>query len=346
MWMLPFADDSTPPEQVEVLDEAIDEELDESVGDEVSKTLLVMLPWSISILFHLAIILLAFFLGWVIVQQEEPDEITIAAPTINPMPPMPVNERIAERKPEQRVRTPAKAPTKPKVQTEVVLDMPTLVAVTAPSATAPAITNSPGGEDFLGVPSSGGGAPPPSRIAFVIDASGSLIDTFPFIIDELKRFVNSLEASQSFTILFYTGDEVIEVPPGKLRKANSEHKQRVINWIDIDSYNVIPRGSGDPIRAIRQALSYRPQLIYLLSDNITGRGAYSINQQTLLNAIRQANRSNTKITTIQFIYEDPLALAPDKEGKPAGPDARTLKKIADMTEGFHEFVPASELNIH
>ena len=347
MWMLPFADSHSQPDHVEVLDEAYEEE-EVGVGDEISKTLMVLLPWSISVLFHLAIILLAFFLGWVVVQQQAEEEIVIASPTLNEPPPIPIQAKLEARKPDEKARKTPQPPAKPKVQVVSEVPLDSVLAVVSPTATMNPLQGEPGNDNFFGAGSGdgGGGGIQPTQIAFVIDASGSLIDTFPFVVEDLKRFIRNLERKQSFTIIFYGDDKITEVPPGGLRKADSQHKQKVIDWIDMSNYNVVPKGSGDPVKALQRALSYKPQLIYLLSDNITGRGRYSINQQDLLNEIKRSNRSNTKISTIQFLYEDPLALAPDETGKVAGPKGRTLAKIADMTGGVHQFVPASELNIH
>lgn len=341
MWMLPFADE---PEQVEVLDEVFEED-EATVGDEVSKTLMVLLPWSISILFHLAIILLAFFLGWVIYQEQEEEEYVEAAPTITPIPETKIESEIKARKPDKRPNPSPKPPQNPEVQ--VVSDIPleSVIAVMSPTATANPMTGPPGEGKFFGAGGGGGSAVQPTQIAFVIDASGSLIDTFPFVVEELKRFIRTLERKQSFTVIFYSDDKIIEVPPRGLNRADSKRKQMVIDWIDLSSYNVVPRGAGDPVAALQRALGYRPQLIYLLSDNITGKGKYSINQQTLLNEITRANIGNTKITTIQFMYEDPLALAPGSSGNLAGPDARTLKKISDQTGGEHQFISAEDLGI-
>lgn len=341
MWMLPFADE---PEQVEVFDEVFDED-EETVGDEVSKTLMVLLPWSISILFHLAIILLAFFLGWVIYQDQEKEEIVEAAPTITPMPETKIKSEVKARKPDQRQSPSPKPPQNPTVQVVSEIPLESVIAVMSPTATASPMAGPPGEGKFFGAGGGGGGGVQPTQIAFVIDASGSLIDTFPFVVEELKRFIRTLERKQSFTVIFYTDDKVIEVPPRGLNRADSKRKQMVIDWIDLSTYNVVPRGAGDPVQALQRALGYKPQLIYLLSDNITGKGKYSINQQTLLNEITRANRANTKITTIQFMYEDPLALAPGSSGGLAGPDARTLKKIADQTGGEHQFISAEDLGI-
>ena len=110
----------------------------------------------------------------------------------------------------------------------------------------------------------------------------------------------------------------------------------MIRWIDIDSGNIVPAGQSNPVTALRLALKYKPQLIFLLSDNITGQGQYELNQRRLLEEIKKANQGNTKINTIQFLYPDHLA----KIGfKP------TMQQISDSTGGIYKFIDGRELGI-
>ncbi len=174
------------------------------------------------------------------------------------------------------------------------------------------------------------------KIAFVIDASGSLIDTFPSVVDELIKTINKLSEKQEFTIVFYQGDTVIEVPTPNLgfKRATSEIKQKVIDWIQLSSHNIVPQGTSNPIPALQRALQYHPQLIFLLSDSITGSGAYAVDQRRLLDAIKKTNTSGTKICTIQFIYTDPLANIGMKG---------TMQSIADQTGGKYQFVSPEDI---
>ena len=57
--------------------------------------------------------------------------------------------------------------------------------------------------------------PPPGvqarRVVFVVDASGSLIDTLAFVIRDLKRAVGSLNERQMFTVIFFQGSYQVSV---------------------------------------------------------------------------------------------------------------------------------------
>jgi len=174
------------------------------------------------------------------------------------------------------------------------------------------------------------------RIAYVVDASGSLIDTMEFVLAELQRSIDELSDRQSFTVIFFQADRTLEAPPAGLKPATPAIKQQVQQWFSPQAGNVRATGGTSPQAALRLALQYKPQLVFLLSDNITGRGQYQVNQDRLLQQIRQMNTSKTKINTIQFLYPDPLA---------AAGTGGTLELIAQQTGGVYRFVSGRDLGI-
>lgn len=124
-----------------------------------------------------------------------------------------------------------------------------------------------------------------------------------------------------------------------MRTATRENKTMVFNWID--SGQIIAQGGNNPVKAVQLALSYQPELIYILSDNITGNGVYQVDQRTFVDDVVKANkpangRAPAKINTIQFITPDPLV---NYGMKP------TLKEISDRTGGLYKYLDAKELGI-
>jgi hypothetical protein len=174
-------------------------------------------------------------------------------------------------------------------------------------------------------------------IVYVIDASGSLVDTLPFVINELKRSLSELSDLQQFDVFFFQDEQVLEAAGPGWKKASREKKDQVIAWIDPKAGNVAPNGKTSPVKAIQKALGLKPapQLMFILSDNITGRGQYEIDQKTLLAEIDKANTGGTKINAIQFLYPDPLTKY--SGFKP------TLQLISDKTGGIYKFIDAREL---
>jgi hypothetical protein len=174
------------------------------------------------------------------------------------------------------------------------------------------------------------------KVVYVVDASGSLIDTLPDVIKELKRSIARLDEQQEFTVLFAQADEVIEIPAkGKLKRATPSNKDSAVKWIDTGSGNVVPKGTSNPIKALQAALIYRPDMIFLLSNNITGQGRFNLDQKQLLASIARANFGKSKINTFQFLYADPLSERGQKGA---------MERIAEATGGVYKFIDASELD--
>jgi len=174
----------------------------------------------------------------------------------------------------------------------------------------------------------------PRRVVFLIDASGSLVDTFPFIVEQVTDSVASLPAGDMFTVLFFRDGRVIEQRPLGLKEVTADTRQAAVAWMR----TVHARGRTSPVPAIERALSYRPDDVILLADNITagpgGVAGMRQRQARILDIIAQTSRG-TRIHTIQFLYDDPLAEVPGMEG--------TLATIARQTDGRHRFVRESDL---
>ena len=298
-----------------------------------------LLPWTVSFVLHAVMVLLALFAVWSVIQQQQ-QQIIIPTARLSATPGAPLQmkqvPRLKADPVARRTVSPIRKQTPVQMLTEPQSDA-SLVGVMGSSGNANPFeaTVSGGGElraQFLG---SGGNA---RRIAFVIDASGSLIDTFPFVITELKRSISQLSQRQHFTVIFFQGSDVIEIPPIGIdqKRASTAIKQQTIDWLAKENYHVIPNGTTNPRLALRRAFEYRPELIFLLSDAITGQGQYEMDQKQLLDEIQRINRSGTKINTLQFIQQDKL----EKAGLTG-----TMKLIAQQSGGVYKFISEADLNI-
>ena len=149
-------------------------------------------------------------------------------------------------------------------------------------------------------------------LVYVVDASGSMLLHLSAVLDELERSLQALHPEQSFAILFFQKDTAIHVPPkGKLQSAHGNQIQDAMEWIRSSGY-VIPSGSSNPIAALRVAVRLNPDVIYLLSENITGSGKHAIESSELLEALEKLNPRNVKtgkrqveINCIEYLTRDP-----------------------------------------
>lgn len=311
-----------------------------SLADEANAVLMALLPWGISVLFHVGLVLVAVFAIWTTVNQIDDQEVIVPMIRLSTTPGAPLQmrteQRMSKRTPtSRRIIKPTRNSSQQATLSATVNTETSLIGVAGVSSKATPFNSSVANAaefktSFMGT---GGNA---RRIVFLIDASGSLIDTLPFVIEELKKSIQQLNEKQMISVIFFRGDQVIEVPPAGFKPATLETKQRIVSWIDPRNHNIIPQGKSNPVPALERAMKYRPQLIFLLSDNITGEGAYAVDQRKLLTAINQANTTGTKINTIQFLYPDPLA----RLGLPG-----TMELIAKNSGGVYKFLNQDELKI-
>ncbi|MBI1336023.1 MAG: hypothetical protein GC164_03570 [Phycisphaera sp.] len=347
MW-LNFAENPTPGSPARPTDPsqtqpgAVVEEEEEDLGEEVNTIIVNFVPWTIAVLFHVALVILAYFIIWTIgaaVPEEEP---IIPIATLSPTPGAPMTPQVQKTMSQSSARrsvTKAATQSTAQLTSKVTANTELIGALGgATSASNPFGVGVGNGSNFkASFYGTGGNA---KRLVYLVDASGSLIDMLPFVIVELKRSISELSDAQEFSVIFFRDGEAVEAPPPGLKKADSQTKQRLSDWITLSAGNVEAHGRSSPITALQRALRYKPQLLFILSDNITGTGQggsrYEIRQRDLLAEIQKANTGGTKINTIQFLYPDPLA----EQGMEP-----TLKAIADSTGGVYKFLDARALNL-
>lgn len=325
----------TPPEPHE-------EEEDYGPSGAGTELILAALPWLVSFLLHVGVVLLAIFIVWSASKEVEEDEVIVPIARLSAKPAAPMQRSVSKSQTQTKSvsktrRTLSRNATiqaSSALESKVDTNELSLTKAMPEAKASPFDTGIRAGKEleakFFGT---GGNA---YRIAYLVDASGSLIDTLPFVILELKRSIGQLSEKQHFTVIFFQGEDAIEVPPFGLKRANSEFKQRVIKWIDLESGNITPKGLSNPVKALRLALRYKPQLLFVLSDNITGEGRYEVDQKALIESIERENRGGTKINTIQFLYPDPLVRFDMKA---------TLEVISNNTGGIYKFLDGRELGI-
>jgi hypothetical protein len=114
---------------------------------------------------------------------------------------------------------------------------------------------------------------------YVVDCSGSMIDDdrLPRATIELRKSVFALKAPQRFEVIFYNS-ESIPMPGGPIpRSADQQAKNQLLSWLRL----IEPDGGTDPRMAVQQALSLRPDAVFLLSDGVFPQG--TVDEITKLN---------------------------------------------------------------
>lgn len=292
-------------------------------------------PWLSSFVLHATLIIIAVGLIWSLPMVRENDPI-IPSATLGKTRGAPLELATPQPPAESTTLEPLEqtdaADTLPS-PLDVTLDQDRSLigmfgrSITDASAFTPPPPPQAAAMSFYGL--SGGNA---RKVVWVVDASGGMIDTLPFVLKELARAVEGLSDEQSFSIVFFQQDDALEAPPPGLRPATPANMRTALQW----ARRIVPRGTSNPLKAIETALSYDPQLIYLLSDNITGSGQFEIDRDKLLRDIQRVNQQATIINTIQFLYRDPL----EQAGM-----TPTLELLATQTGGQYRFLSRTELGL-
>ena len=160
-----------------------------------------------------------------------------------------------------------------------------------------------GSSMFVPAPSHG----KPERIAFICDASGSMLNKFATLRRELIKAVADLRPSQSFNLIFMQ-EAGRNVMGPELLKATPENKKAVSDFLD---NKVTPRGETNPMPAIEAAFAEHPQVIYLLTDGdfpdnaavLKRIGELNANHQVRVNTIAFVSQADTDTAFFQLLRQ-------------------------------------------
>lgn len=130
------------------------------------------------------------------------------------------------------------------------------------------------------------------KVAYVCDASGSMLSKMPQLKDELNKAVRTLDAMQAFNVIFFSDPDVKpSILSNHLLMANTDNKVK----FDAFLQGINASGSTDPIPGLEAAFAQHPQLIYLLTD-----GDFPDNAK-VLKRVRELNKDKSvRLNTIVF----------------------------------------------
>ena len=144
------------------------------------------------------------------------------------------------------------------------------------------------------------------NLVFVIDKSGSMIDTFDIVRMELLKKIGYLTTEHRFCVVFFSDGRLLETPPGGLVRASDDNKLAAAAFLA----DIRPAGQTDAVPALERAFGVLAQAdarrgnqIYLLTD-----GVFPDNQKVLDLIARRNRRKEVMINTYLFGYRSPLAM--------------------------------------
>jgi hypothetical protein len=290
-----------PPE---IEPETIDEGEPKRVGGDVSTPL----AWSGSIVLHLAILVIASLITWSFVRS--PDDrpiVVVSSPDAVPTFESVTSVTTLPSETSSQGGAPTVAASQP-VEAADLAEL--LVAADDLMSQSTVLAATPGAGETPGVSFGGVAAPAATRIVFVVDASGSMIGAFRAVIREVERTLRQLDTRQSFTVLLFQGEQVLS--PKALRNGLRPATPAAVDSVSAWMREANPKDRSDPSKALREAFRLDPQVVYLVSTDITGTGNYEVDREQLFELLEKLNprrgdgRRDTLIRCIQLLDEDRL----------------------------------------
>lgn len=172
-----------------------------------------------------------------------------------------------------------------------------------------------------------------NNFVYVVDFSGSIVVSVDELKRELKRSIGSLRPGQTFDVVLFYGDHGNRIltesfEPG-LVKAEPEAKRRFFNWIEKKK----PRGSTEPLAALKRALSLDPDAVFFFSD-----GLFDPN---VVDVITKDN--NGKVVINCLVFDENLL--GDRSGLPkeSRDGVKRMKSLADKNKGQTKIVTGKDL---
>ena len=230
-------------------------------------------PWGVSAGLHIGIIAIGFLVTWSIIQIDDhlpspvvTGDVAMMSPIV-PLHDVPV-EQVDASPTIPMPQMPAAA-----VETRSVVG-PGPVSPVVPASTTPVFAGA-----SMGVA---------REVVFVIDASGSMTAWLPFVIDEVERTLAAMTADQRFAVVCFSGEAVTVTPTKGLVKATPAASAAAIQSLRTTAGRQ-PGGGSDPVPAMKEAFSMKPELILLLSEGLAGRGRWAVDRAATMRALDQLN---------------------------------------------------------
>ncbi len=161
------------------------------------------------------------------------------------------------------------------------------------------------------------------KVAYIVDASGTMMSIFVNVRLELHKSIDILKPSQSFNIFFFSNGTVAPFNKNALVTANPDNKRAAYSFAD----NMIATGSTEPLGAIRMAFAQKPELIYILTDGFENAG----DLDEIVREFRKLNPDKKVKVNALLIRSAP---APELE--------KVLRTIVDENGGVYKPISISD----
>lgn len=185
------------------------------------------------------------------------------------------------------------------------------VPASAPGGAAAAAIADVAGAGEATVAFSGLGASNAKSVVYVVDASGSMVTSLPFVVAELERSVARLSPTQKFGVVLFrrlpNGGDGTETFSPVLVRATDNARQLLHDWLAATR----PSGRSNPLVGLSRAAAYEPDAVFLLSRSIerSGGNVWDLGFESTIARVDALNPARRiLIQTIQFLDDDPTGI--------------------------------------
>ncbi|MBL0870117.1 MAG: hypothetical protein IBJ18_06015 [Phycisphaerales bacterium] len=236
----------------------------------------------------------------------------------------------------------ARGSIQPRERFSLGLDAPT-------DASSPSAATSTGQVSFLGLQAE---AELASSVVYVVDTSGPMVSSLPWVMQELRTSVEGLIATQQFNVVCFSersaaGGASVRTLFNQPRDATDARKDDLARFMS----SVEAAGRSVPLEGLRTALSQRPRVIFLLCRPIarTSSGTWDRGTAAVLDELARLNpidpatgQRQTIIKVVQFLSEDSTGLLSEIAKVHGGENSASLRTITreELASGI-KAAPAS-----
>ncbi|MDP7030047.1 MAG: vWA domain-containing protein [Phycisphaerales bacterium] len=227
-------------------------------------------PWGVSIMLHAGLIGIGLIMTWSIIRLDDrlpSPVVTSEVVAMTPVMPLRAAPDVAQ----------APAP----------LPVPALAELAPPRPHVPgpprAATFTPPAARFAGESMASA-----RTVVFLIDASGSMVAWLPFVLDEVERTLASMQPTQRFAVVCFSGEDVRALPETGLMSASPGDTSKLMQRLRTLTARPFSKGS-DPVAGFQTAAALRPELVLLLSEGLDGRGRWAVDRAATLAALDRLN---------------------------------------------------------
>lgn len=315
---------------------------EEEPGDDVLVGVMAkIMPWVISIFFHVGLFLIMAFVTMIVRVTAIPDNVIVPDATWSDNPggvlnPGQSNPNAPAQQQVKRTDQNAYSKKESAIQADTgkTDKKPTLIGMSSGGSSG-------GGLAAFGLSSGGQGSGPRSaffgsgggnvhHVVYVIDRSGSMIDTFQNIRSEMLISISRLRPMQDFHVILFAEGHPKEMEHRRLVPAVDNYKESAARFLD----PIRAEGRTDPVPALERAFDVLAQadprkpgkLVYLLTD-----GVFPDNARVLSALAKRKGTGKDHVFINTYLYGN----------KP--PEAeKVMIDIANQTGGKYKYVSADE----